>query len=125
MDIPTTKRFSITQLDELDPVKCPCGYTRRAFVTPENDVASLHLVEITHDSRTHYHKKMTEIYLILEGEGIMELDGEKIPVQPLSTILIQPGCRHRAVGNLKVSVIAIPTFDESDEWFDDDELVET
>ncbi len=110
--------YLISQLDALEPVKCPCGYTRRAFVTPENAVASLHLVEITEDSRTHYHKKMTEIYLILEGEGFLELDGEKVPVRPLSTVLIPPGCRHRAVGDLKVSVIAIPTFDENDEWFD-------
>ena len=108
----------INQLDDLSPAKCPCGFTRRAFIHPDNEVASLHLVEITSDSKTHYHKKMTEIYLVLEGEGHIELDGDKVPVKPLSTVLIKPGCRHRAVGNLKVSVIAIPTFDENDEWFD-------
>lgn len=114
----TRKPYTITQLDELPPAKCPCGYTRRAFVHPENDVASLHLVEITEDARTHYHKNMTEIYLVLEGEGFIELDGDPIPVKPMTSVLIPPGCRHRAIGDLKVSVIAIPTFDENDEWFD-------
>lgn len=110
--------FLIQQMDEIPPQKCPCGYTRRAFVPPENDVASLHVVDITIDSRVHYHKKMTEIYLVLEGEGHIELDGEQFPVQPMTSILIRPGCRHRAVGKLKVSVIAIPAFDPADEWFD-------
>jgi mannose-6-phosphate isomerase-like protein (cupin superfamily) len=61
---------------------------------------------------------MTEIYLVLEGEGHMELNGELVPVKPMTSVLIQPGCRHRAVGKLKVTVIAIPAFDPADEWFD-------
>ena len=32
--------------------------------------------------RTHYHKKLTEIYLVLEGEGHLQLDGELHPVKP-------------------------------------------
>ena len=64
------------------------------------------------------HKKMHEIYIVLEGEGYMELDGDKIPVRPLSSILIKPGCRHRAVGDLKIINVPIPAFDPADEWFD-------
>ena len=62
---------------------------------------------------------MTEIYLILEGSGHLELDGELIPVKPMTSILIKPGCRHRAVGNMRIINIPIPTFDHEDEWFDD------
>ena len=110
--------FLIAQLDELDPVKCPCGFARRAFADAEENVASLHVVDIQHDSRTHYHKQMTEIYLVLEGEGQMELDGKLFPVKPMTAIYIKPGCRHRAIGKLKVINIPIPAFDERDEWFD-------
>jgi mannose-6-phosphate isomerase-like protein (cupin superfamily) len=78
----------------------------------------MHLVEITQDSRPHYHKKMTEIYLILEGEGFMELDGQRIPVRPMTSIFIKPGCRHRAVGNLKIINVPIPAFDPADEYED-------
>lgn len=85
---------------------------------PDNAVASIHLVDIKKDSQTHYHKKLTEIYLILEGEGHMELDGELYPVKPMSTILIKPGCRHRAIGEMKIVNIPIPKFDPEDEWFD-------
>jgi mannose-6-phosphate isomerase-like protein (cupin superfamily) len=110
--------YMIAQLDQIDPLKCPCGFTRRAFVAPENSVATVHKVDIQEDAQTHYHKKLTEIYVILEGEGSIELDGELIPVGPMSTIMIKPGCRHRAVGKMKILNIAVPAFDASDEWFD-------
>ena len=70
------------------------------------------------EAKTHYHKKLTEIYLVLEGEGQMELDGELVPVKPMTAIFIKPGCRHRAVGNLRIVNIPVPAFDPHDEWFD-------
>ena len=113
------KNYMVTQLDEVPAVPCPCGMSRRAFVSPDNQTATLHMVDIKADSETHYHKKLTEIYLILEGEGHMELDGELIPVKPMTAIFIRPGCRHRAVGKLRVINIPVPAFDPADEWFDD------
>lgn len=112
------EKYLIAQMDELAAVACPCGQSRRAFVTPDNPVATLHVVDITADSRAHYHKKLTEIYLVLEGEGHMELDGRLVPVKPMSAILIRPGCRHRAVGSLRIMNVPIPAFDPEDEWFD-------
>jgi len=110
--------YLVSQLDQISPVRCPCGFARRAFAETAEGAASLHIVDIEQDSRTHYHKKMTEIYLVLEGEGHMELDGELIPVQPMTAIYIKPGCRHRAVGRLKIINVPVPVFDEADEWFD-------
>ncbi|MHC4497572.1 MAG: cupin domain-containing protein [Planctomycetota bacterium] len=110
--------YIIAQLDEIAPVECPCGQSRRAFVTPDNSLATLHAVNIAEDARVHYHRKLTEIYLILEGEGYMELDGQRVPVRPMTGVLIKPGCRHRAVGKMRVTVTSIPAFDPEDEWFD-------
>ena len=111
--------YSVTQLDEIPSIKCPCGFARRAFAdSRDNNVASLHLVDIQSDAQTHYHKKMTEIYLVLEGEGQMELDGARVPVKPLTAVYIKPGCRHRAIGRLKIVNIPVPAFDPQDEWFD-------
>jgi len=112
------KNYRIEQLDEIPSVLCSCGDTHRAFVGT-HEVASIHLVEISKDSRAHYHQKLTEIYLILEGEGYMELDGEMVPVKPMTTVLIKPGCRHRAVGKMRIINIPIPAYDPEDEWFDD------
>ena len=109
----------IEQLDEVEPTPCPCGLAKRAFVGESNAVASLHEVDIKRDSAVHYHKRMTEIYLVLEGEGYMELDGDRVPLRPMTAVYIKPVCRHRAVGRLKIINIPIPAFDPGDEWFDD------
>lgn len=112
-------RYQIAYLPALSPVPCPCGATRRAFMNEENEVASMHLVEIKADSATHYHKVMTEVYYVLEGEGHIELDGKSYPLHPGMAILIQPGCRHRAVGaGLKILNVPVPKFNPEDEWFD-------
>ena len=111
------KNYEIANLDDIQSTQCPCGTTKRAFAN-EGSVASIHIVEISKEAKVHYHKEMTEIYLILEGEGYMELDGEKINVSPMTRIKIKPGCRHRAVGNFKLVNIPVPAFDETDEYFD-------
>lgn len=111
-------RYAVAHLDEVEPTPCPCGQARRAFMEPWNTLASVHLTEISKDSRTHYHRKMTEIYVVLEGEGYLEADGDRIPLRPLTTVMIRPGCRHRAVGNLKILNIPMPPFDPADEFED-------
>ena len=110
--------FTITRFADLAALPCPCGTTRRAFADDPSSPATVHLVEIKEDARSHYHKKLTEIYVILEGSGAMELDGELHPVTPMTTVMIRPDCRHRAVGKMKILNIAVPAFDPADEWFD-------
>jgi mannose-6-phosphate isomerase-like protein (cupin superfamily) len=110
--------FEVAHFDEIDAVKCPCGFAKRAFALPDNETATLHVVEIEEDAKVHYHKTHTEIYLILEGQGHLELDGQRVPVWPFSAVLIKPLCRHRAVGKLRIVNVCIPPFDPADEWFD-------
>jgi mannose-6-phosphate isomerase-like protein (cupin superfamily) len=111
-------RFEVADLAEIPPIRCPCGWARRAFAEVEGAPASVHVVEILDDARAHYHKRMTEIYVVLEGSGHLELDGESVPVHPLSAVMFRPGCRLRAVGELTILNIPIPAFDPHDEWFD-------
>jgi len=110
--------YMIARFDEIDAVRCPCGFSRRAFVSPENPTATMHVVNIEDDAQVHYHKKLTEIYFILEGQGQMELDGQIVPVKPFTAIFIKPGCRHRAVGKMRIVNVSIPAFDPEDEWLD-------
>ena len=109
----------ITQLDEIPALNCPCGQARRAFGDQDRSPASVHLVHIQKDTRTHYHKRQTEFYVILEGTGQIELNGALFPVKPLTAIKIPPGCRHRAVGKMVILNVVIPAFNPQDEWFDD------
>ncbi len=45
----------------------------------------------------------------------MELDGRLYPLKPMTALYIKPECRHRAIGRLRVNIIAIPAFDISPE----------
>ena len=118
MQANTQKNYAIAHFDDIPAVPCPCGMSRRAFATPDNRTATIHIVDISEDAQAHYHKKLTEIYLILEteGEAFMELDGDKFPLQPMTTVMIKPGCRHRAIGKMKIVNISVPAFDSEDEW---------
>jgi mannose-6-phosphate isomerase-like protein (cupin superfamily) len=118
------KRYHHVDFPSLAPVECCCGTTRRAFVDLEDAPASAHYLEVKDEPTTHYHKKTTEIYLVLEGEGFLELDGDMIPVKPLSAVMIRPGCRHRAVGKLKVVNLPIPKHDDDDFFYDEDAVAD-
>ncbi len=108
------KRYHHVELGELPPIECCCGTTRRAFADQEDAPASAHYLEVKDEPTSHYHLKTTEIYVVLEGEGFLELDGELVPVKPLSTVMIRPGCRHRAIGKLKILNIPVPKHDDAD-----------
>jgi mannose-6-phosphate isomerase-like protein (cupin superfamily) len=113
-----TKNYRIAQLDEIPAIPCPCGSARRAFTEDPDRAASIHVVEIKEDSEVHYHERQTEVYYVLEGEGSIELDGERLPLRPGTSVLIKPGCRHRAVGKLRVLNFVVPAFDPADEHSD-------
>ncbi len=110
----------LIDLAAIDPVRCPCGWARRAFADASTSPMSLHRVEIELDAQTHYHRVQTETYFILECEAdaAIELDGERHAVQPGMAIRISPGVRHRAVGRMTILNMVVPPFDPADEWFD-------
>lgn len=110
----------VVDLASLEGVACPCGVARRAFAERSDFPATVHLTEISTTARTHYHRRATETYVVLEcGPGAaIELDGVSHAVHPGVAILIPPLVRHRAVGEMKVIIFCLPKFDSSDEYFD-------
>ena len=75
-------------LDELPPHRCSCGVTRRAFVDESAGAVSVHLLQVQ-QAVTHFHKVATEVYVILDGTGEVELDGVPHPAKPMSAFLIR------------------------------------
>ena len=112
------KNYKVADFSSITAKPCPCGETKRAFLNDPEQTASFHIVTVSENSRMHYHKKMTEIYYVLKGEGILELDHDKIKLKQGISVMIKPGCRHRAIGKLTLINVPIPAFDETDEWFD-------
>ena len=103
-------------MKDVQAVPCPCGQSIRAITGQDNDLASIHLVTISRDSRLHYHKKLTEFYYILEGQGELQLNDDVVKLEPHTLVMIKPMTRHVARGNLKIINIVIPPFDEADEF---------
>jgi mannose-6-phosphate isomerase-like protein (cupin superfamily) len=70
----------------------------------------------------HYHARTEELYVLLEGEGAMEVDGEATPVAPGDAILIPPGARHqiRATGEAELRFLCCcaPPYSHDDTYFD-------
>ena len=116
----TARRFQVVDFAEIPGVPCPCGTARRAFADVAEYPATVHVTSISVDAQLHYHKRLTETYYFLEcGPGArMQLDDETLAVKPGMCILIPPGVRHRAIGEMKVLIIALPKFDPADEWLD-------
>jgi hypothetical protein len=50
----TASSSHVVRLADLSAVRCPCGWARRAFAELPGAPASMHLVEIDLDARTHY-----------------------------------------------------------------------
>lgn len=113
-------RAAVVDLSNLVPVRCPCGWARRAFADMPDSPCSLHRVEVLDDARTHYHRDHTETYYVLECDdgAAIELNGERMPVKVGSAVMIPPGVRHRAIGRMTILNFVVPPFDPADEWFD-------
>src|SRR5262245_50336512 len=89
-----TQGYLVRRLHEAPTVPCPCGQSTRPLTIADTDVCNLHVTFIT-DSVGHYHKECTEVYLVLEGQGQMELNGDVVEVAPGTVIYIEPLTRHR------------------------------
>ena len=82
-------------------------------------------------STAHYHKKLTEHYLVLEASGAMRVktksDIKEIKLRPGILVKIEPGEIHQAKTHKKliVEVITQPVWNKADEVVVDEELLET
>lgn len=94
-----------------------CGWRHLLISRQDTGVAAwAHAVDID-GAREHYHKRSTELYYVLEGEGVVRLDGVEHPVHQGSIVHIPPGVVHGAVGRMKVLVVGIPDIADDDLFF--------
>ena len=115
-----TAGYELADFSQIQGVPCPCGTARRAFADVKDFPGTVHVTEICMSAKLHYHKQLTETYYFLEcdADAQMQLDDEIIDVKPGMSIMIRPGTRHRALGQMKVLILVLPKFDPADEWFD-------
>ena len=70
----------------------------------------------------HRHAQTEEIYVVLEGEGEMEVEGDRSRVGPGNAILIPAGARHQIraddSGSLRFLCCCAPPYSDADTLFD-------
>lgn len=68
----------------------------------------------------HYHKLSEEFYFLLEGEGLMEINGEERKVGPSDGILIPPGAWHQITAHspLRFLCCCAPPYAHEDTYFE-------
>jgi quercetin dioxygenase-like cupin family protein len=99
-----------------------CGWRDR-LISQEDDgrvAAWVHAVDID-GAREHYHRRSAELYYVLDGEGLVTLDGKAHAVRKGSIVHIPPGVIHGAKGRMRVLVVGVPDIAEDDLYFADEE----
>ena len=78
----------------------------------------IQLVEIKGKVGDHYHKVQTEVFVIVDGEGVMRIDGNDYEVSCGSVLLCKPGAIHSAEGNMKVLVFKYNYKEDDTFWLE-------
>lgn len=101
------------------------GSTIRSLLDRANaPVANQSLAEATLPSGTaterHYHAASEEFYYILEGTGLMEIDGEEKQIGPGDAILIPPNAWHQITASnaLRFLCCCAPPYSHEDTFFE-------
>jgi mannose-6-phosphate isomerase-like protein (cupin superfamily) len=69
----------------------------------------------------HYHKITEEFYYILDGTGLMKIEGEEREVGPGDTVIIAPGQRHKITNNGQIPLVLLACC--SPEWTAEDQVL--
>ena len=99
---------------------------RELFGLPTGGVEHQSLAEATlapgQATQRHYHRASEEIYFVLDGDGEMELDGQRRQVGAGDAIAIPPGAWHelRAEGDrpLRILCCCAPPYRHEDTVFE-------
>jgi mannose-6-phosphate isomerase-like protein (cupin superfamily) len=71
----------------------------------------------------HYHARTEELYVVLDGRGEVEVDGERASVGPGDAILLAPGAWHQIRAStgepLRFLCCCAPPYSHDDTYFAD------
>ena len=113
--------MDIRSYDAAEPFTTRDGSTIRELMRAgEQSLAEASLAPGQATER-HYHAASEELYYLLDGEGEMEVDGERARVGPGDAILIPPGARHQITADatcLRFLCCCSPPYRHEDTFFD-------
>ena len=117
--------MTVLHLDAQTPFTTKDGSTIRSILDRTNaPVQKQSLAEARvpagGGTQRHYHRLAEEFYFILEGRGVMEIDGATRAVGPGDAILIPAGAWHsiRAEEALRFLCCCAPPYAHEDTYFE-------
>jgi len=96
------------------------GSTIREYLHTERQSLAEASLAAGQATRRHSHRLSEEIYLLLEGSGLMELDGDEREVGPGDAVLIPPGGRHQITAGpagVRFLCCCAPPYSDEDTYF--------
>jgi quercetin dioxygenase-like cupin family protein len=110
----------ISSLHDAEPFTTKDGSTiRELHHTPAQSLAEATL-EPGQATQRHYHARSEEIYLITDGGGVLEVDGESREVTAGDAVVISPGAWHELVAGAegaRLLCTCVPPYSHGDTFF--------
>jgi mannose-6-phosphate isomerase-like protein (cupin superfamily) len=114
--------LKIQQLDRAEAFTTKDGSTIREL----HHTAAQSLAEATLEpgeaTERHYHRASEEIYFVVKGSGLMEVDGDSQHIRPGDAVLIPAGAWHTLEndGNseLRILCCCAPAYSHDDTYFE-------
>jgi mannose-6-phosphate isomerase-like protein (cupin superfamily) len=79
-------------------------------------------LEVEQATERHYHRLTEEIYVVVKGQGKMEVDGETGYMKPGDSVLIPAGAWHQLENNgtseLRILCMCAPPYSHGDTFFE-------
>ncbi len=118
--------MQVRSREQATPFTTADGSTIRVLLDAASGTANQSLAEAWLEpgqaTERHYHAASEELYVLLDGSGEMEIDGERARVDPGDAVLIPPGARHQitalADGPLRFLCCCAPPYSHDDTYFD-------
>lgn len=112
--------MEIASRGTLTPFTTKDGSTIREYLHTAAQSLAEATLEPGQGTRRHYHRLAEEIYLIVEGSGTLEVDGETAEVVSGDAILIPPGAWHELVAGsdgVRLLCCCVPPYAHDDTFF--------
>jgi len=112
--------MDVARYESLEAFTTKDGSTIREYLhTPAQSLAEATL-EPGQSTQRHYHRLSEEIYLLVQGGGLMEVDGEERDVVAGDAIVIPPGASHTLVAGedgARLLCCCSPPYSHDDTYF--------
>jgi quercetin dioxygenase-like cupin family protein len=111
----------VRSLPEVDPFTTKDGSTIRELHHTGSQSLAEAALEAGQATRRHYHRASEEIYLITEGGGRLEIDGDVREVGVGDAALIPPGAWHELLAGpdgVRLLCMCAPPYAHDDTFFE-------